>query len=317
MTLQTTGPISLADIATEFGGTVPHSLSEYYRNGGRVPTANQNLSIPTSGAISFSNFYGSVNRLAVYITISSNLSNYFLDTSKINGYIAGLTDVFVTINSGVYVYSVSSEAAYGAFGIDGSWAAGDTISIVNNGFIIGMGGAGGRGNGDLVGTAGSSGGRALVAGRAVSVTNNGTIAGGGGGGGGGGSGFEYYGGGEETIIVRLAGGGGGGGRTGLTNSPGGISSGGVEWAAGASGQVGTLSSSGSGGAGGSAPFYGAYGGTGGSGGTYGTSGSSGSSANIMTPSGGGPKAGGAGGAAVVGNSNITWIATGTRLGAIT
>ena len=29
--------ISINTIATEFGGTVPHSISEYYRGGGLVP----------------------------------------------------------------------------------------------------------------------------------------------------------------------------------------------------------------------------------------------------------------------------------------
>ena len=33
MPLQSSGAISISQIATEFGGTAPHSLSEYYRNG--------------------------------------------------------------------------------------------------------------------------------------------------------------------------------------------------------------------------------------------------------------------------------------------
>ena len=52
MGLQTTGAISLNDIAGEFGGTTPHSLSEYYG----VATG-----IPSSGTISFSQFYGKSN----------------------------------------------------------------------------------------------------------------------------------------------------------------------------------------------------------------------------------------------------------------
>lgn len=36
MPLQSSGSISLGDIATEFGGTSPHSMSEYYRNGDNV-----------------------------------------------------------------------------------------------------------------------------------------------------------------------------------------------------------------------------------------------------------------------------------------
>lgn len=48
MALQTTGPISLDDIQTEFGGTNPISISEYYGEGG----------VPSSGTISIGDFYG-------------------------------------------------------------------------------------------------------------------------------------------------------------------------------------------------------------------------------------------------------------------
>lgn len=58
MPLQTSGAISLLDIANEFGGGTPHFISEYYRNGGLVPTNAYNTNIPTSGTIAFSNFYG-------------------------------------------------------------------------------------------------------------------------------------------------------------------------------------------------------------------------------------------------------------------
>lgn len=51
MTLQSSGAISLANIAGEFGGSTPHSISEYYGSGGA----------PGSGTISLSNFYGLSN----------------------------------------------------------------------------------------------------------------------------------------------------------------------------------------------------------------------------------------------------------------
>ena len=38
MTLQTSGSISLSELASEFGGSAHHSLSEYYRGGANVPT---------------------------------------------------------------------------------------------------------------------------------------------------------------------------------------------------------------------------------------------------------------------------------------
>ena len=49
MALPTSGPISLADIAAEFGGSTPHSLSEYYGAASGVPA---------SGTIDFADFYG-------------------------------------------------------------------------------------------------------------------------------------------------------------------------------------------------------------------------------------------------------------------
>ena len=38
MALQSSGPISINNIATEFGGTVPHAINEYYKGGGLVPS---------------------------------------------------------------------------------------------------------------------------------------------------------------------------------------------------------------------------------------------------------------------------------------
>lgn len=49
MTLPSSGPISLSEIAEEFGGSTPHSLGEYYGAASGVPT---------SGTIDFADFYG-------------------------------------------------------------------------------------------------------------------------------------------------------------------------------------------------------------------------------------------------------------------
>tara|TARA_R100000654_G_scaffold74297_2_gene108351 strand:+ start:2030 stop:2569 length:540 start_codon:yes stop_codon:yes gene_type:complete len=38
VTLQTSGSISISDLVSEFGGSAPHSLSEYLRGGANVPT---------------------------------------------------------------------------------------------------------------------------------------------------------------------------------------------------------------------------------------------------------------------------------------
>jgi hypothetical protein len=48
MPIQSSGVISMSDIVAEFGGSAPHSISEYRGVG----------TTPSSGAISWSNFYG-------------------------------------------------------------------------------------------------------------------------------------------------------------------------------------------------------------------------------------------------------------------
>lgn len=58
MALPTSGPLSLGNIQGEFGGSNPIALSEYYRGGGLVPNITANNSIPTSGTIEVSDFYG-------------------------------------------------------------------------------------------------------------------------------------------------------------------------------------------------------------------------------------------------------------------
>jgi hypothetical protein len=61
MTLPSSGTITIAQIAAEFGGDAPHSLSEYYRGGSYV-TAN-NTNVPTSGTIALSDFYSAVKQI--------------------------------------------------------------------------------------------------------------------------------------------------------------------------------------------------------------------------------------------------------------
>jgi len=67
MALQSSGQISLKNIADEFGDTAPHSLSEFY---------GADSNIPSSGAIDISNFYGASDlpdiQLVDTITYSTN-----------------------------------------------------------------------------------------------------------------------------------------------------------------------------------------------------------------------------------------------------
>ena len=140
--------ISMNTIATEFGGTVPHSLNEYYRGGGLVPNTPGNAAIPTSGQIAMGNFYGSANRNQVALTISANTYNYDVYANRSPSYIAGSTDVVVTVNPGVLVGSTSTGAY--AMLVPSAFNPADTVTIVNNGVIQGMGGGGGNGGGRAV-----------------------------------------------------------------------------------------------------------------------------------------------------------------------
>ena len=63
MALQSSGAISLSDIASEFGDSAPNSINEFYRGGSLVPNSSTNTNVPTSGQISFNQFYGAADQL--------------------------------------------------------------------------------------------------------------------------------------------------------------------------------------------------------------------------------------------------------------
>ncbi len=300
MALQGSGQITLGEIAAEYGGSAPHALSEYHDKG----------NAPASGEIQIAaDFYGTSN--IFNYTISSNTSNLNMRSGAVSAGWGGSSPLYVTINSGVTVYS-GSTGSY-AMVIDGSYPGG--VTLTNNGTILGKGGDGGRGssshhNGCGWGQSsvyhGASGGPALQISSAVTIVNaNGRISGGGGGGGMGGQ-YQHYG---------LHSGGGGGG---IGNGAGGVTQG------GSTAPSGTLTSAGGGG--GYVTAYmgsgygcggGWHGGNGGAGGSWGASGSGGSVGSDgdwqgISPAGNG----GSGGAATSGASNVTWTSTGTRNGSV-
>ena len=214
--------------------------------------------------------------------------------------------VNIIIESGVLVSSTST-ATY-ALVNPNTWASGVIINlIIESGAIVaGRGGTGGTGSiyGSGNGSNGNAGGVAFLMQSPISVENNGVISGGAGGGGGGG-------GGKDGFLAGLGGGGGGGWPYGS----GGL---GGAYGYGASGNDGSIASTngGAGGAGGRSSSGGDFG-QGGAGGTGGDIGQIG----LVGGTGAGEDfgfggTGGALGDAIHGNSYITWVATGTRYGAI-
>ena len=317
-------PLAVTDIVTEFGGTAPHGLSEYYRGGGLVPDAPSNTSIPTSGAIGIGNFYGSANRTNLSLTITSNTNSYNLYTqvSSNPAYIAGATDVTLTINPGVTVGG-STPSSY-ALSVPSSFSPGDGITIVNNGTIIGKGGNGGAGGihggqpGTVrSGTVGTAGGHALLLERPASITNAGVMSGGGGGGGGGGATIRITGYSPKNGAPNYGDyhGPGGGGGAGAPVGTGGLGGNTPTAVPAPNGSNGTATTGGAGGPAVPSPTANPRTGIGGTGGNRGNNGSA-STDDINAPSQpqSSPVAGGATGRYITGNTYATWVANGTRLG---
>jgi len=214
----------------------------------------------------------------------------------------------------VFVGSNSTSVAAIRTGI---WPEGVDVTLIFKGRTQGRGGEAGAGGSDgsggTPGSAGAQGGPALEAESPISVDNtDGQIWAGGGGGGGGASVIFVF----SSFGETLGGGGGGGGAGNLS---GGGGSGGVgSGSPGSPGSAGGDSSGGAGGAG--AVGLGGNAGSGGAGGGPGLPGNSGASytdnGTADATFGGSPGAGGAAGNYIVGNSFVTWLATGDRRGGV-
>jgi len=307
MALPTSGTITLDEIHVEAGGTTNTTAT--------INDADIRALIGKAAGVtmSFDEWYGASAAVTINLTIGANTNNYNIQNSRGGTYVAGVTTVNLTINSGVTVGSTST----GTYALDTGtgWASGDVINIINNGTVKGKGANGGAG-GDRVfgisstaGAAGGVGGNAFRAQFATTFTNNGSVYGGGGGGGGGGSieGLE-----TKTLQEFAYGGGGGGGGAGVNSGTGGA--GGTASGApilnynGDAGSSGTATAGGSGGVGGwnnSASTSSA--GAGGAGGSLGSSGSAGVTAVGTT-------SGGAGGLAGFYQVNSSLINSGSGIG---
>jgi hypothetical protein len=248
------------------------------------------------------------------IFITDDTTNVTLRTMHDALYIPPIGSETVTFENGegVIVGSLSTSSPAMDTGL---WPAGVDLYLNNFGRVQGKGGAAGNG-GDWNlgnGTAGQAGGLALLARYAITIDNEfGEIWGGGGGGGAGG----------ETHLFNVSGvgGSGGGGGSGYLSGTGGSGGAGqVPLHNGLPGSAGTTEAGGAGGGrvnGGGGARNGA-GGTGGAPGAAGAAGESGFWPGFPTGGSTNPTAGGAAGAAVNGNSFITWTNMGSRLGAIT
>ena len=162
MVLQTSGAISLADIAAEFGGSAPHSLSEYYGAASGVPA---------SGAISIGTFYG--KSAAQTVTLNSNEQQMNLRTKAVALGWNGSAALIFVINTGKYVWSDTVTVAALTTGTNFP----NGLTIVNKGYIMGRGD-----NANHSSNSGQAGGPAIELNVSVTIDNSSGYIGGGGGG---------------------------------------------------------------------------------------------------------------------------------------
>lgn len=200
MALPTSGPLSLANIQTEFGGSNPISLSEYYAGGAYVPSGTTGTygAVPSSGAISLRNFYGTSKFTPVTRT-------YTTGTGATDTVPTGATSVTIRVVGGGG--SGAKDSVNGAGGGGSGGYALRTIAVSGGQtftYTVGQGGAGVS----VDQTNGNSGGDSTV---------TGTVTGGS---------VSMTGGGGERGYTGLVPGAGGTASGGSTNTPGNAGSGG-------------------------------------------------------------------------------------------
>jgi hypothetical protein len=147
MALQTSGAISFSQIASEFEDTAPNSASEFYRGGLLVPDATANANIPTSGALSFNNFYGSVRRFLSGHTSTYDADGYryYIFETSTTMSCAGITNAEWLILGGG---GAGGSTAWGGGGGAGGYVTGSGDLDGDYPIVIGAGGATKGVNGD-------------------------------------------------------------------------------------------------------------------------------------------------------------------------
>ena len=136
MALQSSGNISLGDVNVELGlsRTTQISIGQ---------STVRDVFLVSSGAIRLAaDGYGKARAFPFTATIAVNTTNYNIKSAAIA---AGWDQIkplaaTVTINAGVYVYSTSTGSY--AFNTGATFPSGTTLALINNGTILGMGGAG-------------------------------------------------------------------------------------------------------------------------------------------------------------------------------
>ena len=310
MALPASGAITIGNVQTQFGGTNPAQMSEYYSGGAYVTAGttggngsdgvSAGTTIPTSGTIKLANFYNasapaSMTIGAVNIPYVLNKTFDYYD-SIVAGTQSNVTiSVTSNINCRIQLFaggggpSLTSAGSGGGIQFTYNFTTGNTYTLaLGLGGTTGGGGSPGGGSPGVSGAGGGAGYSAIFVGTPTQA-NVIAICGAGGGGAFGGTSVGQGGSGNTAgVSVPLNGLNGGVGANG--------GSGGSGTAGGSGGVMATVGSAGSALAGGAGAINGSSGGGGGGGGYYGGGGGG---------SGGGTGSGGGG----AGSGNIRLGAT--------
>jgi len=143
MTLPASGPLTLADIQTEFGGTNPIGMNEYYAGGGLVPAGTSGTygTVPSSGALSVQNFYGTSAVIPVYI--EEIFSTYLYTMNNTTQTITN--GINLSANGGLMWFKIRNEGTQAHSWIDsarGNNALYSNLTVAQDALRVNGGGAG-------------------------------------------------------------------------------------------------------------------------------------------------------------------------------
>lgn len=162
MTIKSSGPLSMAEIAAEFGGGNPLYLSQFYRGGGRVPDIGQNGAISTGGSINIGMFYGTVLYVPGSAALGNGTTRWTVPPSVHNlnvSHLLGAGGGGAGSSDGGYTHN--GPGGYGG-NAGGHWSGNIAVNpgdIID--FVIGYGGAGGT-TSCWIGYGGANGGGSAI-----------------------------------------------------------------------------------------------------------------------------------------------------------
>lgn len=122
MTLPSSGTIKLSEVQTEFGGSNPISMSEYY---------GEDSGIPNSGTISLSDFYGASAAGAVDPVFDAASYSLFNSDNTTNGGAFRTVEVTLTVETDGDLLEIESGTSIGSTTVIGNYDGNGPLTSSN------------------------------------------------------------------------------------------------------------------------------------------------------------------------------------------